>query len=178
MLFSGAFSATPSGISVSSLDMRFPLSSYMLKAVALAPGLEVIGVGWFCETNIMDVTIPASVREIREDAFRNCVSLTRVYLHRESRLERIGARAFQNTDLSSFTAPPNLRELAQCAFYNCKKLKKVKLNDGLERLGTLILQKTREYCGGVFEQSALSSISLPQSLKWIGPSAFRRCVNL
>lgn len=76
------------------LAPRSKLTVHALKAAVLAPELEIIGSGWFCESSITYMTIPIGVREIQEDAFRNCLVLTRLIIPKGSRLVKIGERAF------------------------------------------------------------------------------------
>lgn len=51
------------------------------------------------------------------------------------------------------------------------------LNDGLTVLGTNEHSDNETY-NGVFEQSALKHINLPQTLKKIGYNVFRFCTDL
>ena len=75
-------------------------------------------------------------------------------------LEEIGLGAFYNSGLESFTSPRSLRVLELGAFGNCKNLKHVRLNEGLEVLGTDDHLDGGRYCG-VFEGSALERVALP-----------------
>lgn len=133
---SGTSSETPAGVAISGLTLHSQTTSHMLKTVVLARDLEVVGEGWFCEASITSITIPAKVREIQDDAFRNCFSLATLDIPPESRLVRIGVRAFYNTGIGQFVSPAGFRELGQGAFYNCPHLTRVWLNIGLEELGT------------------------------------------
>lgn len=51
-----------------------------LRNIRLPEGLEHIGNGCFCETNLEEITIPSSVATIEEYAFYNCRSLKKVTL--------------------------------------------------------------------------------------------------
>ena len=67
--------------------------------------------------------------------------------------------------------------LGQGAFGYCKDLKHIRLNEGLEVLGTDDHLDGGRYCG-VFEGSALESVEFPASLRTISQGAFAECKNL
>ena len=107
-----------------------------LRQLRLPDGLEEIGAFWFKGSAIERVTIPASVREIRECAFKGCSKLRVVDFEEGSALEKIGFGAFYNSGLESFVCPSSLRSIADEAFCKCWRLKLAVLNEGLEVLGT------------------------------------------
>lgn len=47
----------------------------MLKDVRIPEGIQIVGNRWFSSSGIESVTIPASVREIEDEAFWKCKSL-------------------------------------------------------------------------------------------------------
>lgn len=106
------------------------------KKTILPEGLEIVGENWFAGSEVEEVTIPASAREIGRAAFRGCLKLYHVQFADGSVLEKIGAGAFYNTGLETFAAPNMLRTIAQGAFDSCKRLRDVVLNEGLRELGT------------------------------------------
>ena len=97
---------------------------------------------------------------------------------RDSRLEKIGVGTFSRTNIEEFAAPSSLRTVSQAAFQNCQALKRVILNEGLEVLGTDEYPEDGKRYYGVFQESAVESISLPSTLKRIEYSAFQNCKNL
>ena len=148
-----------------------------LRHLALPEGLETIGRRCFWGSAVEAVAVPDSVTEIAEDAFRGCAALTSVAFGERSRLARIGVGAFGGTALEEFLAPPALRVLAQAAFYRCLHLRRVELNEGLEVLGADEKEEDRS-CYGVFEESAVEDVRLPDSLKRIESRAFEGCKGL
>lgn len=71
--------------------------------------------------DIVSVTIPDTVKEIRDSAFENCASLTSVSFGGE--LTGIKSSAFKNcTSLLSLTLPASLEEIDDYAFANCTGL--------------------------------------------------------
>lgn len=95
-----------------------------------------------------------------------------------SQLQKIGIGAFSETALEAFTAPASLRQICQQAFFKCAGLMNVKLNEGLEVLGSDDQSETNSPYGGVFENSGIRSVTLPSTLKTIKGSAFKACKNL
>ena len=82
-----------------------------LRDVVVPDGVERVGSRWFWGAGIESVTIPASVREICTDAFRNCEQLKEITFKEGSQLKEIGRGAFCCSGLTSFTAPKSLRVL-------------------------------------------------------------------
>ena len=65
-----------------------------MKDVVIPNGVKTIEDWWFKNSEIENVEIPASVREIEAEAFRDCSNLTPVTFAEGSRLEKIGAGCF------------------------------------------------------------------------------------
>lgn len=79
------------------------------KDVIIPEGTERIGNYWFYGTGIESVTVPASVREIGTDAFRNCKNIKRIQFQNDSALEKIGIRCFQESALERITIPKGVK---------------------------------------------------------------------
>lgn len=72
--------------------------------------------------------------------------------------------AFSNNKLTSIEFPSSMKSIGSYTFSANKNLSKLTFNDGLEEIND----------HAFFGDSALkSSLVIPESLKWIGPSAFR-----
>ena len=67
--------------------------------VRLPAGLTKVGSLWFSGARMESVEIPASVRVIEANAFRNCRQLRQVVFAEGSRLEAVEAHAFGGTGL-------------------------------------------------------------------------------
>ena len=65
-----------------------------LRRVTLQEGLRVIGAGCFKGCGVLAVRLPASVREIGDEAFRSCRQLKYMCLAEGLLLERLGRDAF------------------------------------------------------------------------------------
>ena len=136
----------------------------------------------FFDAGLEQIAIPKSVASIEKGAFCGCARLRKVSFQDGSLLSRIGERCFCESGLEEFRAPPGLREIRGKAFLRCKNLVRVVLNEGLERL---VAQHGRyEKSGifvsqaGIFGQSGLKEIALPDTLREIRGPVFKDCDEL
>ena len=74
--------------------------------------------------------------------------------------------------------PQSVRTIRQGAFCKCESLRTVVLNEGLETLGTDEHPENGNYWYGVFQGSALESVTLPSTLRKIKEFTFKNCKNL
>ncbi|MDE6727319.1 MAG: leucine-rich repeat domain-containing protein, partial [Oscillospiraceae bacterium] len=82
------------------------------------------------------VVLPDSVREIRENAFRGCVSMQTIEL--SEKLEVIERGAFENCKkLIKITLPQNVKRLGESAFKRCFKLNSFTVNATLCEIGDM-----------------------------------------
>ena len=109
--------------------------------------------------NIVEVTLPESVKQINNSAFKGCENLKKINLER---VKTIGEQAFEGCEaLDDVTL--SCEAIPQSAFGGCYKLKKVTLHN------------TVEICDSAFYACAIQSIEFPSSLHTIGESAFKSC---
>ena len=144
---------------------------------------------------------PASVKTIGESAFSNAIELSSVIFAEDSQLEIIGDNAFGATQITSFTIPASVTEISRNAFiYSSLTAITVHENnanfssqDGIlynknkttliftpERLsGTITIPAGVETIGqSAFENSDITSVGIPASVKNIDYTAFANCTNL
>ena len=141
-------------------------------------------------TNLVNVTIPNSVKNICNDAFRDCSNLTSITIPNgltsigneafsgcaslasitiPDSVKSIGDEAFSGcTSLKSITIPNGVNEVSYCTFYGCKSLTSVSIPDSV----------TGIYGGAFSECESLTSIALPNSVTVLEGSAFYGCSNL
>ncbi len=106
-------------------------------------------------------TMPESVTEIAESAFKDCNKLTEVIV--SSKVSNIvycvfaSCKSLKNVDL-----PSGLVSIGDMAFMETDSLESVDLPENLESIGE-----------SAFRSSGLTSLSLPDSVKIIGTSAFK-----
>ena len=93
-------------------DMRKVVSCFCHKIddATIEDGVEEIGNGAFADCQITSVKIPDSVKQIGDDASRNCIKLTII------------------------ETPGALSELNDYVFYNCRALETVKINEGTKTI--------------------------------------------
>ena len=76
----------------------------------------------------------------------------------------IGAGTFESSGLKRIKLSSTIKRIEYCAFENCKNLRDIKLPDGLTYIG--------KRC---FYGSGLESVTIPPSVRAIGPYAFCEC---
>jgi len=105
--------------------------------VSIPRGIRIISEGCF-EGNdkIGKVIFPDSVEEIRENAFRNCVSVQTVEL--SANLKIIEKSAFENCrKLIRISFPESMKRIGKSAFKRCINLNSAEINTGLEFIGDM-----------------------------------------
>ena len=73
--------------------------------------------------------------------------------------------------------PPTVTTIQHEAFYKCADLKKVKISEGIRELGDVLTAEKKERCG-VFEESGLELIMLPNTMQTLHYRTFRLCKDL
>ena len=114
-------------------------------------------------------SIPESVTNIGDNAFRGCTNITSVTI--PEGVTSIGNHGFSNCNkLSTITIPASVTSIDYDAFYSCSGLKSVTFAEGsqLKSIGNSCFN----YC------SNLASITIPASVKSIGENVFNDCNKL
>ena len=122
------------------------------------------------------VRLPSTLKKIERRAFFRCKNLKGLTF--PTGLEKIGLYAFSESGLESAEFPASLRTIAQGTFACCKSLRTAKFAEGLETLGTDERPENGNHWYGVFQGSALESVTLPSTLRRIEDLAFKKCKNL
>lgn len=116
----------------------------------------------FVRRNILDFSLPKTVKEITPFAFYGCSDLRSVNFS-QSEVEKIGASAFSFTGLKSVYVPGSVQEIGDDAFANCFNLTAIMF----DKDGSL-----RSVGRGVFAQSAIEVCDLPSKVTSVGEFAF------
>ena len=137
-----------------------------LSSITIPGNVSVIEDNAFsCCYNLRTVTLSEGVTRMGNYAFFNCNMLSSVTL--PSTLNEIGARAFQQCEsLSSITIPRGVQTVKYGAFGYCSSLRNVTLEEGVRTIEA-----------EAFNNHALKSVKIPQSVQSISDSAFPRNVG-
>ena len=137
-----------------------------LTNITLEDGLTVIPSYLCADTAITEITVPDSVKTIEDDAFADCTKLKDVNL---GKIESLSFDVFKNcTALTSIKIPNTLKQGAVSKiFTNCSNLTNITLEDGLTVIPSYLCADT-----------AITEITIPDSVKTIEYSAFEDCTNL
>lgn len=153
--------------------------------------LKVLGDDAFLRCKkLSNITIPEGVQKIGMSAFMHCVSLKKIKI--PQMLQEIGHSVFLGCrKLEEFTIPAGWTSIPAGMFGSCKNLKEITIPKGITRIqGSAFnesgLQKIRFEKGSglkeidyrAFYRCKLASVTLPDSLEFIGREAFHECLQL
>ncbi|MBD5632369.1 MAG: leucine-rich repeat domain-containing protein [Clostridia bacterium] len=125
--------------------------------------VRVISREAFRGTNITELVIPASVKQIDMAAFANCGMLKKVTFAEGSPLTEISQGQFGYCNsLTEVILPQGLQKIGVYAFTGCKHLMNIELPQTLTEISSQAFS----------ECEFLQSINLPEGLKTIGERAF------
>lgn len=118
-------------------------------------------------TNLKTIHFGTGLKEIAYGAFKGCSALENLDLS-TSNIENIKSYAFSEcTSLTSVKFPSSLRQIYGNAFSKNSALQAVTFNDGLDGIGS-----------SAFSDSGLKTVTLPNSLTYLGDYAFSNCKDL
>lgn len=162
-----------------------------LSKVTLGRNVKLIGNFAFIGTKLTSITIPASVMEIGEEAFKDvttlktvkiesgknktiddyafngCTGLTSIDLGKS--VTSIGSYAFEDcTALTSINIPDSVTGIYRRAFLKCTKLAKVTIGNGVESVGYNAFGNC----------SALKTVTFGAGIETIEDFAFENCSSL
>jgi hypothetical protein len=138
----------------------------------LAEGWTEIGnAAFYGAENLMTIQIPASVVEIRENAFMDAIGLRQVAFVENSQLRRIRKMAFSGAkNLLTIHIPKLVEVIHDDAFSKATSLREVTFEEGskLEYIGAAAFAST----------TSLRTIRIPDSVNEIGMVAFSSATSL
>ncbi|MFA6689762.1 MAG: leucine-rich repeat domain-containing protein [Sphaerochaetaceae bacterium] len=123
----------------------------------------------FVGRRLRSVSIPPSVRVVRQNAFDRVATLEYVCFRDESQLETIDSFAFSHTGLKTVLIPSNVKTIGAFAFLGIATLRLVEFQEGT-RLATIETS--------AFSNTRLSKICVPASVTVIGCQAFKGVESL
>ena len=96
-----------------------------LRAATIPEGVSEIGEQWFRGSAVESVAVPASVTEIKKEAFINCSSLRHVTFGAGCKLRTIGEQSFSGSGLIGLAIPSSVTTICKDAFRGCDSLERV-----------------------------------------------------
>ena len=130
-----------------------------IRKIEVGEGVTVIGKNSFnCLKAATEVTLPTTLKQIDDNAFRYCHGLTKVTFAESDVALSIDAYAFnQCKALTTITIPDNVTELQSYAFTQCG-LTEIILEEGLGTIGAYAFNSCK----------TLTTITIPASVTTIG----------
>lgn len=118
------------------------------------------------ETELVHIQLPDTIQFIGDEAFYGCAKLQDITI--PDGVKTIGGYAFENCDtLATISIPSGVTKISPYLFYECDKLNSVEILGSITEIGKC-----------AFYQTALTRITLPDSLTSIGANAFEHCKSL
>lgn len=165
--------ATIQGMPVREIGEEAFYENAIITSVNIPQGVIKIGneafSGLYYKSKLTSISLPEGLIEIGDGAFSNC-PLTSITFPQS--LTILGTNAFCGTNLTSVTFSKNLRRIGSAVFSGCENLKTVTIPEGWIRIPNAGI-------AGMFQEcTALTTISLPSTLKEIGEKTFYGCSAL
>lgn len=149
--------------------------------------VRCIGKKAFYRKELSSLILSQNLREIGEEAFRNCYRLLRIKI--PYGVETIGNNAFAHCVIKELILPKSVKTIGDSAFMYCSSLSEIKIPYGLEAIGKfafygcdikeLILpesvKKIWDYA--FMDNSSLNKLVIPDSVEEIGYHAFHSAVR-
>ena len=117
--------------------------------------------------NLAEITIPNTVKAIREEAFMGCTGLTSIVI--PDSVTSIGNDAFNDCSaITELTIGNGVKGIGQRAFSGCEALSSLSIGNSVVSIEE----------SAFFGCQALNSITLPATIQYIGDSVFDACNSL
>lgn len=139
-------------------------TSYVIYQHAFADSIGMIG----------DLDIPATVLEIRSNAFSGC-GIQTLDCTKNKQITIFGSYAFSKCkNLTAISLPPNITEIGFHAFDSCENLTYTGISIDQKTCPSL----TTISSGAFIDCTSLIYVEIPASIEKIGSGAFLRCTSL
>lgn len=160
-----------------------------LASVTIPNSVTKLGVATFAGcTSLRSVVMPNSVTEVEDALFAECTGLTSIVIGKS--VQYVGSSAFAGCiSLRSIEIPDGVFGLGKNAFDGCTKLNSITIPHSVTTIecstfirctGLPVIEGIRYADTYLIEaaDTTLSSYTIGDRTRWIGCSAFDKCVNL
>lgn len=150
-------------------DQRLVQSFGELPAeVTLPDNIRILSeYSFYGSTTLQKINLPATLKEIRDLCFCNCISLTELTV--PDAVDTLGEMAFRGCKaLKKAILGASVKYLPRSLFYDCNALESIKLPENLVSIGRMCFQ----YC------HKLDNVTFPSSLRRIELQGFDECFSL
>ncbi len=159
-----------------------------MNSISFSSNVKVLPAYLYSSMNPIEIELPSSMIRIADGAFRGCTNLERV-----NGLENvidIGYRAFYGCEaLNSISLNSALTTIKYGVFYKCRNLSFIKIPDAVTSISSDAFKESGLQSIGwgtsvdtidafAFSYCPLSEVSIPNSVTYIGASAFENCDEL
>ncbi|MBO5851993.1 MAG: leucine-rich repeat domain-containing protein [Clostridia bacterium] len=136
-----------------------------IRSVEMPNTIEVIDKNAFIECEqLEEITISSSLKEVKKGAFVNCANLTTVSFTGNGEIA-IGENAFKGcSSLNTIIGSELIQTIGNNAFLGCSNLSEINFSTKLTAIGN-----------SAFENNALKTLVIPESVTQIGEKAFYGC---
>lgn len=148
-----------------------------LREIKLPKSLKIIGKWAFYGTGLETIEIPDGVEEIGVAAFGDCKNLQSVSLPESIKKYNI-AIFYKDVSLKEVKLPEGMTEIPESMFLDCSSLSDIKLPSTVKKIGPAafknctsltsvqdILNQAKELGGGAFQNTGVTEITIPASIK-------------
>ena len=147
-----------------------------LASVTISEGVTSIGRCAFLGTSLTSITIPKSVTSIGDSAFSDCPSVKTItvtkgnsvyYSAGNCLIKAASKELVVGCQNSVIPTDGSVRSIGESAFMGCTTLTSIEIPTGVTSIG-----------GAAFEDTRLTSVTLPDGMAQIGYEAFCSCTRL
>ncbi|MDE6200731.1 MAG: leucine-rich repeat domain-containing protein [Clostridiales bacterium] len=161
-----------------------------LTEVVFSDNLTELGVNAFLDSGIKSVVLPSTVKRIGAQAFSKAKNLTEFKIADDAPLEELESYTFTECSaLNTVQLPAALKRIGQFVFRDCTSLESVHFEHveiidvqgfkGCVKLSSVDFgDSLKEIEMNAFENTALESVILPDTLTRMGSRAFKDCSQL